>query len=152
MLAERTKAGMSMTAQPVPNQAKQPQPSVPVALRCDWERLSVIPHEVMTLARRQQAEMGHEPPNPDWDRLFALERSNSFLVWTARTLDKTLVGYAFCMTTQDIFTGARLCRIEALYLAPEWREGMLGVRFVRSVFDAIGKLGDFIIEWETDDR
>ena len=62
-----------------------PQPSVPVALKCEWERPTVCGQEVLALSRRWAAELGETPFDPNWDYIFAMERANSAMVWTAPT-------------------------------------------------------------------
>jgi hypothetical protein len=138
-----------MTAQPVPSLAKLTPQSGRVQLRCDWERPSVCAKEVLSLAERWRAEIGSEPFDPDWGRLFAMERASQCAVWTARTLTGPLVGYMVCTFTRGLFINRQFARIQAGYLAPEWRPGL---RYIKSTLDAIKRLGDFTIEWETNDH
>lgn len=136
-----------------PRQQKPLQPLGQDRLRCDWERISVIAREVAPLARRQCAEMVAQPFDMDWDRLFDYERAGTFAVWTARLLDRTLVGYAACLWSTGLWSqSTRFCRVEAFYLVPEWR-GPLGYRYMKSLLAAIERLApDATIEWETNDR
>ena len=108
---------------------------------------------MLALSRRWQAELGEEPFEPDWDRIFAMERAGAAMIWTARSLQGALVGYMFVTFTNGIFfSSTRFARILAGYLAPEWRAGTTGLRYIRSTLDAIDQLGAFRIEWETNDR
>ena len=135
-----------------PRQLKPPQPSGPDRLRCDWERLSAIAHEVAPLARRHYAEMVDHLFDPNWDELFALERMGVLGVWTARTVDRTLVGYTFCFWRNWLWSReVRYCCIDACYLAPEWR-GDLGYRYVKSIVAAVGRIEPGArVRWETND-
>ena len=101
-------------------------------------------------------EIGEQPFDPDWDRLFAMERASQCAVWTARTtklydpLERgPLVGYMVCTFTRGLFINRQFARIQAGYLAPEWRPGL---RYIKSTLDAIDRLGQFAIEWETNDH
>ena len=132
-------------------QAKPTPRSDRVQLRCDWERPSVIAKEMLALAARWQAELGAEPFDPDWERIFALERMSAAMIWTARSIPGALVGYMFITFGRGLFTSAQVATIRAGYLAPEWRAGTTGLRYIKSTIDAIGRLGAFSIEWETND-
>jgi len=146
---------MLMRARPVQDQARARQPSGREQLKCQWELLTFISREVMVLARRQQQEIGdsEQPLDPDWDRLFMEEREKRFAVWTARNANGTLVGYAFVFFTTSLWSrGIVLAMIKLFYLAPEWRSGWLGLKFMRSLFEAIDRLNPVAtIQVETND-
>ena len=146
---------MLMKARADPAPQSPPQPSGREQLKCQWELLTVISREVMVLARRQQQEIGdsEQPLDPDWDRLFMEERERRFAVWTARNAKGTLVGYAFVFLTTSLWSrGIVLAMIKLFYLAPEWRTGWLGLKFMRSLFAAIDKLNpQATIQVETND-
>lgn len=125
---------------------KQPQLSGHEQLKCQWELASAIAQEVLSLSHRWAAEIGSAAFDPDWDRIFALERLNSLRVWTARTAKGALAGYLVISLLRGLFTNQKYARIEAGYLATEWREGFRGYRFIKSAIEAIG---DNPIEWET---
>lgn len=135
-----------------PRPPRAPQPSDPVQLSCAWERPSAIAREVAPLTNRWAAELGVARFEPDWDRVFTLERAGVLAVWTARTLDRTLVGYAVCNWTRGLWIDQQFCRVDPFYLVPEWR-GPLGYRYMKSLLAAIGRLApDATVEWETNDR
>lgn len=140
-----------MTAQPDPKRLRHPQPLGRDALRCDWERPAAVAREVDSLSKRWAAELGQPPFESDWQRIFALDRAQAALVWTARSLNGTLAGYLFVTFNRALFTGKNYSRIEAGYLAPEWRSGLVGVRYIRSAIDALKRLNGNPIEWETND-
>ena len=125
-----------------------------VRLKCRWEPFSKVADEARSLFTRQQAEIGedYEPLDPDWDFYYAYERAGSCAVWTARTMEGVLAGYVVWITSrgrhavETIFAEADL-----LYLAPEWREGLTGYKFLKSAIAAIRKEGPDIIRVETND-
>lgn len=125
---------------------KQPQLSGREQLKCQWELASAIAQEVLSLSHRWAAEIDSETFDPDWDRVFALERLNSLRIWTARTPHGALAGFFVVTLLRGLFTTSVFARIEAGYLAPEWREGSRGRRYIESVVQAIG---EHPIEWET---
>ena len=134
-----------------PRQQKPLQPLDQDRLSCAWERPSAIAHEVTPLTNRWAAELGVARFEPDWDRVFALERAGTLAVWSARTLDRVLVGYAVCNWTRGLWLNQSFCRIDPFYLTPEWR-GPIGVRYVKSLIVAIGRLTPgCTVEWETND-
>jgi hypothetical protein len=134
-----------------PRQPSTPQPLDQDRLSCSWERPSAIAREVTPLTNRWADELGVARFEPDWDRVFALERAGALAVWTARTLDRTLVGYAVCSWTRGFWTNQSFCRIDPFYLTPEWR-GPHGWRYMKSLVAAIARLTPGCeLEWETND-
>lgn len=119
-----------------------------VQLKCQWEPPSSVAKEVMSLSERWAAELGHKKFDPDWDRIFWLERMNSINIWTARTPTGALAGYLVVTILKNLFTSERYSRIEAGYLAPEWREGLRGFRYIKSL---VTQIKGSNIEWETND-
>ena len=143
-----------MTAQPDPSLPSQLRPSGRVQLSCQWERFSVISAEIRPMMERQQAEVGkdYEPYDPDWDRYFAFDRAGSLRIWTARTIEGFLVGYVFWLLLRSLHASStRFATADLIYLAPEWREGLLGYRFLRSAISAVSELKPDIIRVETND-
>lgn len=140
-----------MTAQLGTKPPQHPPQSARVQLKCGWELPSKVAPEVIVLSRRWAAELGRSPFDPDWDRIFALERAGLAAVWAARSLEGVLVGYLFCTDNRGMFTGERFNRIEAGYLAPEWRNGLLGLRYIKSGVKAMQALGAPVVEWQTND-
>src|SRR5215469_9823884 len=121
-------------------------------LICRWERPSAIAHEILVLAKAQQAEVGedYEPFDPNWDEWLRYERSGSLAVWTARTFNGVLVGYVLWLRTRGlnsastVFAEARL-----IYLLPEWREGLTGYKMLKSAIEAVKTQGVDLIRVET---
>jgi hypothetical protein len=125
-----------------------------VKLRVGWERFSDVIHEAKFLIQRQQAEVGEnfEPFSPDWDLYFSYERSGSIAVWTARDLDQgSLVGYIVWLTTRGLHCANTLfASADLVYLAPEWREGITGYKFLKSGIEAVRSMVD-VVRVETND-
>lgn len=142
---------MLTLAQPDLRRPLPPQRSAPAALKCGWERPSEIAREITVLANRFTSELGQPPYEPDWARIFALERAQSAIIWSGRTARGTLVAYLGVTFNRGLFTGLPYSRIEAGYLLPEWREGSFGVRFIKGGIDAIERINGNPIEWETND-
>jgi len=136
------------------NLQSSPQPSGRAQLECKWERFTDIASELAVLSARQQAEIGegYEPYNPDWNRYFAFERAGSCAVWAARSLSGTLVGYVIWLTVRGLHNvTTKFATADLIYLAPEWRGGLLGYKFLRSSIDAVKALEPDLVRVETND-
>ena len=93
-----------------------------------------------------------QPFDPDWSRYFEYERAGILKIWTARSANGVLVGAAAVLIVHGLRSASTLFSFGDLFwLAPEWRGGMLGVWFLRSVEQAVALLGVSIVRWETDD-
>ena len=135
-------------------ESKSPQPSARARLELGWERLSDIAHELRYLGDRQHKEVGENylPYSPDYDTYLAYERAGSCIVWTARTIEsKVLVGYVIWLTSRGLHSVETIfASADLVYLAPEWREGMTGYKFIKSAVAAIRPKVD-IVKVETND-
>lgn len=136
------------TAPSIPTPAEKSLPSKTQPwdreqLRCQWELFSNISREVLPLIKRHYEEVGlngHEF-DPDWDAVYRLERAGAHMLWTARTKAGTLAAYAQCAFTRGFHShSVQMCCVEAIWMAPEWREGLRGMRFAKSVVEAIRDL------------
>lgn len=121
------------------------------ALEFSWALPSEVAREIDGLARRFATELGRPRYEPDWSRIFELERTGHARIWGARTLNGMLVGYLGVTLNSGLFTQRSYARIEAGYLSPEWRNGPLGIQFIKSGIAAIKALNSQSIEWETND-
>ena len=93
-----------------------------------------------------------QPFDPDWNRYFEYERAGILKIWTARSPQGALIGAAAMLVIHGLRSASTLFSFGDLFwLAPEWRGGMLGVRFLRSAEQAVALLGVSIVRWETDD-
>ena len=110
-------------------------------LTFQWERLPPIASELIALAKRNQAEtpLG-EPFDPDFDRYYALDRSGACAAWTARS-GGALVGYVIWIWSRGLHSRCTtFADADPIYLAPEWRDGMTGLKFIRSSIAAVREL------------
>lgn len=122
--------------------SRTPQ-SDPERLKCRWELLSAIIHELLPVIEEHFKTVGlnGDEFNPDWDHLFALERARALLIWTARTTGGAIVGYAVCASSRGLFScKTPLCCVEAVWLDPAWRNGRKGIRFIKSMVEALREL------------
>lgn len=126
------------------SQANSLRQSVRAPLKCKWEMLSVIAQELLPVINKHYStvRLNGDPLDPNWDYLFSRERVGDLAVWTARTESGTIVGYAICMGSRGMFShSVPMCCVEAIWLDPLWRGGMRGVRFIKSMVNAIRELG-----------
>ena len=94
-----------------------------------------------------------QPFEPDWNRYFEYERAGILKIWTVRSPSGLLVGAAAVLIVHGLRSASTLFSFGDLFwLAPEWRGGLLGLRMLRSVEQAVAKLGVSVVRWETDDR
>ena len=122
-----------MLEKPPPKFGKEP-------LSCSWEFPSAIAHEMRWLTRRQQDEVGkdYEPYAPAWDIYFSYERAGSCRIWTARTMSGVLVGYIVVLLVRGRHSVDHVfANLDLIYLAPEWREGSAGYRFLKAGVKAL---------------
>lgn len=126
------------------NPASKSLQSDPGRLKCRWELLSEIIHELLPVIEQHFKTVGLNGAefNPDWDYLFSRERVGDLGIWTARTEGGAIVGYAVCMGSRGMFShSAPMCCVEAIWLDPAWRNGRKGIRFIKSMVNAVKVLG-----------
>lgn len=119
------------------------------------EQFSWIGGELKALAQRQFDEVGVEreavPLDPDWDRYFEYERAGILHIWTARA-NGVLVGYVVCLVAPGIHHVSTLhAYADLFYLAPEWRNGTRGWRFLKSVEAPLKAMGVKVLRFNTND-
>lgn len=123
-------------------------------LRVGWESPSAVIREMAYLTSRQQAEVGvdYQPYAPNWEVYLSHERAGSCRVWTARPIDgKVLVGYVVWFFYRGMHNAETLfANADLVYLSPEWREGLLGYKLLKSSVDAVRPAVN-IIRVETND-
>lgn len=153
MRRENPKAAPSTKA---PSEASPPSKtprSGRARLNCRWEPFSAIVDELWPLLKRQDAEVGDDalPLEPDWSRWFEYERAGILRIWAARH-ERQLVGYVVCLVTNGLNCASVLHGYGVLFwLAPEWRDGLLGLRLLRSVELALKDLGVSVLRFNTND-
>ena len=111
-------------------------------------------HELAPLLARQQEEVGttYQDFDPDWDRYFEYERAGILRLWIARDEHGVIVGYVVGLVVHGLHAAStKHCYADLFWLAPEWRDGLLGLRFLRSAAEAFRGLGVQVLRWETND-
>ena len=134
--------------------ARSNPPSGRARLNCRWEPFSLVVRELVPLLARQQEEVGkaYQDFDPDWGRYFEYERAGLLRIWTARDADGVLVGYFVGLLVHGLHAAStRHCYADLFWLAPEWRDGMLGLRFLRAAVEACRGLGVQVLRWEVND-
>ena len=124
-------------------------------LLCGWELFPDVAAEIEPLLLRQQAEVGegYEPYDPDWGRYAELNRTGSLQVWAARAVNRQIVGYVVWLILRGLHNKAtRFATADLVYLAPEWRAGMVGYWFLEDAIAAVTvKHRPALIRIETND-
>tara|TARA_R110002072_G_scaffold130943_1_gene270267 strand:+ start:1149 stop:1616 length:468 start_codon:yes stop_codon:yes gene_type:complete len=73
----------------------------------------------------------HIKLNPDWDAYEKLEESGMLTIFTARCSDK-LIGYFVVILTKSIHYKDHLfASNDIIYLSPNYRKGMTGIRLIK---------------------
>jgi len=127
-----------------------------VRLSCQFERPTAIAREIAALSKRHHAEGGtkYEPYSPDWERYHQLDRMGLLAAWTARPIGgHALAGYVIWIVSPGIHcTETLIADAKLFYLAPEWRDGLTGYKFLKSAIEAIRAAANpGIIRMETND-
>ena len=87
------------------------------------------------------------PLDPDWGRYEKLATMNGLLIVTARDEDK-LVGYSvFYISPMMHYKSTISASNDIIWLAPEYRKGMTGVRLIKESERALKELGITKILW-----
>lgn len=123
-------------------------------LKYQWEPFSSIARELFPLLKEQQEEVGrnYQDFDPDWNRYFEYERAGILHIWTVRNGCGALVGYFVCFVIHGLHAvNTKHCYADLFWLAPEWRDGFNGLRFLRSAAEASRDLGAQVLRWETND-
>lgn len=85
--------------------------------------------------------------NPDWNRYSELEHAGAFHVFTARD-DGRLVGYsAFFLGPHLHYKDLMVANNDVLYLHPDARNGMLGIRLIKASESGMKAMGAAKITW-----
>lgn len=77
--------------------------------------------------------------------LLGLAAHGAYRVWTARDAAGALVGYCGLFVVVDHHTGERAASEDAVYLAPEARRGLAGLRFIAEVDRLLVDIGVVIV-------
>lgn len=85
--------------------------------------------------------------DPDWQQYAELEHADAFHIFTARDDDK-LVGYsAFFLKPHIHYRGLMVAQNDVLYLHPDYRVGMTGVRLIKMSHQGMRAAGADKIVW-----
>lgn len=85
--------------------------------------------------------------NPDWRRYSELEHAGAFHVFTAREVGR-LIGYsAFFLSTHLHYKDLVVASNDVLYLHPDARDGMTGIRLIKISESGMKALGAAKITW-----
>jgi len=85
--------------------------------------------------------------NPDWHRYAELEHAGAFHVFTARD-DGRLIGYsAFFLGPHLHYKDLVVANNDVLYLHPDARSGMVGIRLIKTSEAGMKALGAAKITW-----
>lgn len=88
------------------------------------------------------------PLDPDYERYLLLESKNQLKVYTLRTDDHILIGYAVFFVSPMIHYKSTLCASnDLLYISKEYRQGMTGVKFIKYCESKLREHGVHKITW-----
>lgn len=136
---------MTPRAKASPNRTASPRVVAP-KLAFRWESIVDVQPEVEKLLLRkhwEEVDVFHEdaPLDPDWKRYAQLEEFGWLGVMTARAGDE-LVGYMTLVIGPHLHhKTVKWATVDVMYLAPAYRAGWTGVRFIKAVEKGLRKLG-----------
>ena len=88
------------------------------------------------------------PLDPDYDRYLFLEAKNQLKVYTLRTDEHVLIGYAVFIITPMLHYKSTICAAnDLLYIDKKYRQGMTGVKFIKYCESKIKECGVDKITW-----
>ena len=88
------------------------------------------------------------PLDPDYDRYLSLEAKKQLKVFTLRTDDQELIGYAVFIITPMLHYKSTVCAAnDLLYIDRKYRQGMTGVKFIKYCESKIKEYGADKITW-----
>lgn len=105
------------------------QPELPPLLQAHWEEVA-LDHDAV-------------PLDPDWQRYYALQDSNSLSCVTARNGEGgPLVGYHIAIVAGHLhYASTKHGITDVYYLKPEYRKGFTGIRLFKAVDEEMKRLG-----------
>lgn len=117
------------------------------------ERFCDIAHEFPPLFQRHFDEIARDkeriPLAPDWDGYRALDLAGRLFVLTARDGER-LVGYFFAIVGPGLHNvKSRIAKTDMYYLAPEYRNGLAGLRLVKEAVERM-EFDKMIIQTKND--
>lgn len=89
----------------------------------------------------------HIKLDPDYEKYLQLAKSDMFVMITARD-NGVLVGYSAWFITNHIhYRSSKMANNDVLFLHPDYRKGMTGVRLIRRSEEILKELGIIKIMW-----
>lgn len=117
------------------------------------ESLASVRNEIVPLLERHWEEIAVNRDkiklNPDWEIYEVLEAAGSLGIYTARS-GKKLVGYFVVIAEKHIhYKDHIFAANDIIYLAPEYRKGMVGVRLIKYAEHDLKRLGVSVLTINT---
>lgn len=116
------------------------------------ESVFCLKTEVMPLLLDHWRELGQRDLtfDPDWHRMGLAERAGQFVVYTARNGVRKLLGYAAFAVHQHLhYRGTTVAYNDVVWLHPDSRRGLAGVRLLRHCEAALKDKGVEKIYYQT---
>ncbi len=122
---------------------EQPRQPRPVSAHANWgnyafaqEPLWRLSEDALPMLEAYFEEAGQfqeaVPLDPDWDSLFAYENAGQLKAFSMRDEGGELLGFAVFILTPTLHARGTLHAIsDVVYLRPEYRQGLAGVKFLR---------------------
>lgn len=109
------------------------------------ESLSAVREEIVPLLERHWEEIAVNKDkiklNPDWEMYAKLEDAGVLGIYTARR-DGKLIGYFVVVAERNIHYKDHIFAVnDIIYLAPEYRKGMVGFRLIKYAEQDLKSLG-----------
>ena len=136
-----------------PNQRRRQKRSVPgqPEITFGWEPFAHCVREARPMMAREHAEVQRDerlPFDPDWERLAGWASMGALGIWTVRA-DVTLIGYVSVLFMPHLYSrGVSMANVHTPYLAPEWRNGWLGVEMLETLVAALKEAGVQVVDTE----
>lgn len=89
----------------------------------------------------------HIPLDPDWERYETLYNRGGLFIVTARDAGK-LVGYSVFFIVKHLhYNSTLVASNDVLYLRPEYRQGMAGIRLIKVSEEELKKIDVMKVVW-----
>jgi len=108
----------------------------------DWR---FVQPDLAVLCIRHWEEIAHNKDlialEPDWDRYQLMSDAGMLSVTAARN-DSELIGYQVYIINNHLhYKSSKTALSDILYLAPEYRQGTLGIRIMKTAEEELKRLG-----------
>lgn len=92
-------------------------------------------------------DLDYAQVNPRWDVYSELEFQDSLFGLGVYDDHIGIVGYSINMMTQHLHYGTKFCMNDAVFLLPEFRTGMNGIRLITETESKAKELGCALMNW-----